>query len=336
MQLHGVEYGNVYNTSGARNINGSGWRHDPFIPGKSWKGSTFVARTVTAEPHEGNLTFKDDGITTRDLFPKCIKVYWRIPATLNAVKLTNPGLEYVLDQGWWQQWTDPFGISLMAISPKLEDRLDELEWCADLLQPRLRQFRAPFFIQLNVSCANTDIGLREHFLNEAVTSCSILAKLKRPVMVKVNALTDVSLLMLLGQHPDCAGIVDSNAIGWNDLPKIGVNVEQVFGTATSPLAAFGGGALSGPLLHAAVCDHIHKLRTLGFTKPILKEGGNMDIEMIEQSMRAGADAIGLGCVAILRPWRVQTLIEEANMVVVKHLINRMPSMRKGQTKEVAA
>ncbi len=318
-----VEYGNVFNTSGARNIDGSGWRHHKVVPGLRWEGSTFVARTVTADENMGNMPMKQDGLTPRELFPRCIKAYFGIPATLNAVGLSNPGLEAVLDMGSWQSRTDPFGISLMAINPDLERRFDELKLCRDLLGQRLGEFKAPFFIQLNVSCGNTQIGQRSHFIVETVRSCEILSDLGRPILPKINVFAKPDQVAIVDQHPDCAGFVDSNAIRWDDLVMIGIDVRNVFGTEVSPLKAFGGGALSGPLLHTPVCNHIRRLRDAGVSKPIIKEGGTLTAKQTDEAMGAGADAVGLGCVGILRPWSVADVIEESNLIVAQHLACRM-------------
>jgi dihydroorotate dehydrogenase len=318
-----VEYGNVFNTSGARNIDGSGWPHHKFIPGLSWEGSTFVARTVTANENLGNMPMKKDGRTPHELLPKCIKVYFGIPATLNAVGLSNPGLEAVLDMGCWQSRTEPFGISLMAINQDLERRYDELKLCRDLLGPLLGEFKAPFFIQLNMSCKNSKVGQRDHFVEETVRSCEILVPLGRPVMPKINALTDPHHLAHIDQHPACAGFVDSNSIHWNDLAKIGIDVNKVFGTSVSPLKEFGGGSLSGPLLHKPVCEHIQRSREAGVTKPFLKEGGNMTGRHTDESMFAGGDAVGVGCLAILRPWTVGSFNQESNLIVVRHRAHRL-------------
>lgn len=317
-----VEYGRVCNTSGARNIDGSGWWYDPYIPGKSWEGSTFVARTVTADENQGHMPLKRDGLRTRELFPKCIKVYPWIPASLNAVKLSNFGLEWVLENGFWQRIRRPFGISLMATNPDLERRYDELKLCRDLIGPRLDEFNAPFFIQLNVSCGNVDGDRDHHFIAETVHSCEILYPLGRPITPKINLFAEAPHLAIVNQHPACAGFVDSNAIRWQDLAKIGIDVRKAFGTEVSPLEAFGGGALSGPLLHKPVCEHITRLREEGVTKPILAEGGNFTAQDVDEVMHAGADAVGLGTVAMLRPWRLKGLIDDANLIIAKHLAER--------------
>lgn len=322
MLLDNVAYGHVFCTSGARNIDGSGWWYDPLIPGKSWEGSTFVSRTITLDPNQGHMPLIKGGLRTREFFPRCIKAYWRIPAALNAVGLSNPGLKAVLEKGFLQRLTERFGLSFMAIEPSLESRYDELEHFVDLLEPRLHEFRAPFFVQLNLSCKNIRSVERGELLEEAVVSCQIVGKLNRPVQVKVNALADAKQLALLEKHPACSSLVTSNTIHWNDLAQIGIDVEQVFGTRTSPLEKFGGGSLSGPLLHPAVVEHIRQLRAAGFTKPILAEGGNFTAQHVDEVMRAGADAVGLGTVAMLRPWRLKGLIDDANLIVARHLAYR--------------
>ncbi|HYE59872.1 MAG TPA: hypothetical protein VEA18_01670, partial [Candidatus Kapabacteria bacterium] len=89
-------FGRVWDASGVRNFDGNAWWYHSFMPGLDFSGATFVAKTTTIDPRKGNMPLKKDGITPRDLFPSCIKVYPRKGIALNAVGLSGHGAEALL------------------------------------------------------------------------------------------------------------------------------------------------------------------------------------------------------------------------------------------------
>lgn len=72
MKLRGIDFGHVFNASGARNFTGHGW---PFhrmlrVSGLlNYDGSTFVSKTTTMSPRPGNLKLLEDGLTPQQQYP---------------------------------------------------------------------------------------------------------------------------------------------------------------------------------------------------------------------------------------------------------------------------
>jgi dihydroorotate dehydrogenase len=130
-------------------------------------------------------------------------------------------------------------------------------------------------------------------------------------MVKLNALVSPHLAAKLASHDVCDAIVCSNTIPWGQLPNQ-IDWERLFGTDTSPLASLGGGGLSGKPLLPIVEDWIRAARASGLRKPIVGGGGVLSSGDADRLIDAGASAIELGSVSILRPWRVAGIIRHVN------------------------
>ncbi|MBI4121277.1 MAG: hypothetical protein HY457_03410 [Parcubacteria group bacterium] len=313
MRLRGIEFGNVFGASGVQGLFGEGyWFHPLLKPiGLDFEGMTLVSKTATLNANEGNMPLTEQ-YTPRDLFPDCIKVKIVPRLALNAVRLSNPGLEALLGTGLWQMRTEPFLISFMSLAETAEKRLDEYRAAVDMLGGAKDQFSAPFGFQPNLSCPNTGHKPSE-LINESTKVLEVLAPLGVPVVPKYSvASAPVRAVLELNQNPNCDAICVSNTIpwGWSE-----INWENVWGSKDSPLARLGGGGLSGAILKPFVCKWIGALRNAGFTKPINGGGGIFSRGDIWDYRSAGASSVFLGSVAMLRPWRVRGLIKEANQLV---------------------
>ncbi|PIP65399.1 hypothetical protein COU77_03200 [Candidatus Peregrinibacteria bacterium CG10_big_fil_rev_8_21_14_0_10_49_16] len=310
MKLCGIEFGPVLGASGVEGFFGEGyWFHVPLkrLGVLDFSGMTFTAKTATLLANEGHMPLTER-YTPREWFPECV---WMNPWTgdmLNAVGLSNPGLQALLDTGQWQERTEPFWISVMAIGKTLAERLDEVRRIVDILLEAKERFAAPFGVQKNLSCPNTGHAL-SGLVGESIQTLHILQALDVPVMPKYSVVsTPTEAMMELEQHPACHAICVSNTFrtGSASIPW-----HRVFGGFKSPLARFGGGGLSGPRLRPLVCDWIARLRDAGFTKPINGGGGIFHPRDVNQYHRAGASSIFVGSVASQRPWQVQRIIRRA-------------------------
>ena len=88
----------------------------------------------------------------------------------------------------------------------------------------------------------------------------------------------------------------------------------LFGSEVSPLAKCGGGGLSGRPLFPLMIDYLSSLRAAGWEKPIIAGGGILSQNNVVNAFAHGADAIELGSVSLLKPWRIRSLIQESNHV----------------------
>jgi dihydroorotate dehydrogenase len=162
------------------------------------------------------------------------------------------------------------------------------------------------------------VGLdTRHLVEEALAileDCADVLKSYKfhvPVFIKLNALVTPLTAMQIGEHRNCAGLICSNSIPWGQM-KSRIDWEGLFGSHISPLSFYGGGGLSGKPLLPIVRDWISSIRGYGFEKPIIGGGGVLSAEDADVLLDAGATAIELGSVSILRPWRVRSIIQHVN------------------------
>jgi dihydroorotate dehydrogenase len=316
MKLRGIEFGNVFNASGALNFFGQGWNyHHIFKPlfGKrfSFNGSTFNAKTSTVCGRYGNMPLKRN-LQPKEIAPRCVKVYPFKKMILNAVGLSGPGWEALLESGELQKLIDNFVISVMAIGKTYNIRMKELELFVEMLLYYLPEFKAKIVIENNITCPNVKHNLSV-LLREKSAQLIILARLHTPIILKVNALTPIEVIRGVWLKGEADAICCSNTIPWEQLPDK-INWKKLFGSSVSPLADMGGGGLSGEPLLPIVADWIKCVRDSGIDIPIIGGGGILKKEDVKTLKDAGANAVFIGSVAILRPWRVQGIIQYANQL----------------------
>jgi dihydroorotate dehydrogenase len=320
MKLRGVEWGHVFNSSGGRGFAKEGyWFHTLSRPlGLRYEGSTFVAKTTTLMPRKGNMPLDDD-YRPRSLAPSCVVVKPLKGVVLNAVGLSGPGAKKLI--ALWQKkaketWTDkkksltPFVVSFMSVEKVAEDRITEAGSFVELLKPLVQAVGTDFLaLQVNLSCPNVGLDT-SHLLGEAASILDRTRWLGIATMVKLNALVPPLMASKMSAHDGCDAIVCSNTIPWGQHSRI--DWEKLFGTAESPLAQLGGGGLSGKPLLPIVEEWIRSARASGLIKPIVGGGGVLSRGDADRLIDAGASAIELGSVSILRPWRVAGIIRHVN------------------------
>lgn len=321
MKLRGIEFGSAFNASGARNFFGrdAWWFHSLFAPfGLTYKGSTLVTKTTTLSEREGFMPLVINSTEPRSLVPQCIRAYPLKGVVLNKVGLSGHGIDWLIEQGSWQANTEPFVISIMAVRKTKEERLLEIREMAQALAEVKPDFCATFAVQVNFSCPNVGHEQKD-MVGEVGETLDILSRYLPgvPLIPKFNALLLVQAAIQVGKHADCDAIVMGNTIPWGQLPDR-IDWKGLFGSDTSPLAGFGGdpggGGLSGAPLLPIHVDWIRLARDTGFKKPIIACGGILHIQDVRWLKDAGADAIEVGSASILRPWRVQGIINEARRV----------------------
>lgn len=310
MKLRGIDFGNVLGASGVQGFFGEGyWFHKMWrLFGLNFDGATFVAKTMTLLPRKGNMSLTRH-YTPAVLFPGWVKAKPFYGVILNSIGLSNPGLGALLGAGEWQKRTRPFLLSIMSLADTPKKRIGELRLIVETISFAKDSFSAPFGLQINLSCPNTGHDPRE-LIGESAKILEIATSLGVPVMPKYSiASAPIEVVRELNDHPACDAICVSNTLpfGWQ-----GVDWQKVCGSKISPLAKLGGGGLSGKTLRPLVCEWIARLRDAGFTKPINGGGGILCVEDVNSYHDAGASSIFIGSVAMLRPWRVEKIVNHAN------------------------
>lgn len=320
MKLRGIDYGCVIGASGVQGFFGEGYPFHrlfkrAFPKGFSFDGMTFTAKTMTLGPRKGNMPLGPDGITPIERRPKCIHVSarsWLKGAALNAVGLSNPGMDFLLSRHVWQERTDAFFLSFMSVEQDRAARLRELEMFVRALKPRLQRFKGKPALQINFSCPNVGVHSDE-LIYEILEGLDIAEPLGIPLVPKVNLLTRPSELARVDRHTACDAICVSNTLSWDSLPVVGIDRKALFGSDVSPLAEFkGGGGLSGAALFPLLGGWLMQARGL-LQCPIIAGGGILSPIDIVNLRRLGMNLVpSLGSIAFLRPWRVAACIRMAH------------------------
>lgn len=316
--LRGIKFGSVFVASGTSNYFGDGWPYHKIykflFPEFDFTGATLITKTTTFEPRIGNMPL-GRGYQPKEFLPKCIKVKFSRGVVLNAVGLSGPGAEVLLREGKWQKITKPFLISFMAVGKTKEDRIEEMSRFVFLLKGELPFFHSKIGLEINISCPNTQHNPLE-LANEAISYLVIASALGIPLILKLNVLVSDEAVKKITDTGLCDAIDISNTIPWGQLPER-INWKKLFGSNMSPLAHLGGGGLSGKPLLPIVCDKIKSLRRVGIRLPIIGGGGILHKNDVALIKKAGADAVSIGVVSILRPWRVKGIIDHANKIFIE-------------------
>lgn len=307
------EQGRIWDAAGLRNFCGQGWRHSWLLRllGLDLRRSTFVTKTITAEPREGNTPLRND-LTTVDWHPQSVVVKFWGCHTLNAWGLSGPGAEVTLEelarlaeQGAFTK----LQISFMPVGGDPEDLLRQTRKFVALLKARLHRFAGvKLIIQFNASCPNTGHDLEsfrpllaEH-LNILGGELEILIVLKESVDIPFRMMRDIV------EHPYCSGLVTTNCVKFGNLSDA-IPWSAIYGEE-SPLKKYGGGGYSGPYLLPLVLERVQQYRESRYDGFIAAGGGIRRSHEALSLLRAGADAICIGAtLANYRPWNTRAVIQ---------------------------
>lgn len=315
-------FGPVWDQAGVRGFRGEGyWFHHALRPlGLDLRDSTFVAKTTTLRPREGNMPLRPDW-APKTRFPSCVVVKPWSGVVLNAVGLSGPGAMELFRAADWEQRAAPFMLSFMAVEKTAQERINECIGFAQMMGNWLENrgtvlvghLRHRIGLQLNLSCPNAGQAPRDptDFFKEANAQISALSGLGVPIFPKFSVTTSPEVAAAISDHYGCHGVVISNTIPWGMLPDA-VDWKGLFGSDASPLAHLGGGGLSGAPLLKLVRRWIIEARQKGMSKSIAAGGGILRPKDVDVLADAGANAVCVGAAAILRPWRVRSIVRRAH------------------------
>lgn len=316
LTLRGTDYGNIFCAPGALGFFGEGYPYHDVAKalGMTWHDTGFVSKTIVYPPREGNMPFRADKLTPKErLIPRSVVLKPLSGHVLNAIGLSGPGAKWAFGTGRWQARTDPFMISFMSVAATPDERLAETKLFVDLFKTYLTTFRAQVAVQANRACPNSG-HLPEDFYEETNTMLDLLAELGIPVVVNYNPTVPGEVMVATAKHSACDALWIANTIPWGD-PRI--DWKAIFDDVESPLAKRdlpvpGGGGLSGPACLPHTIERVLEARKLGVTKPIVAGNGIQSARDVRRVRNAGADAIAIGTVGMVRPWRMRSIIAEAN------------------------
>jgi dihydroorotate dehydrogenase len=312
-----VDFGNSFIASGGLNFFGDGWKYDKlfkrFVPGfkKVIEATTFVAKTTTLDKRDGNMPLTKD-LQPKEIKPRCIKIYFFKGAVLNSVGLSGPGAQSLIYEQKWQYIEKPFFISFMALKDNAIGRLYETRQFVDMLKKELPYFYAPIGLQINVSCPNTNHDTKE-LSKEALDILKVASELGVPLDLKINIFMRSDTVKAIEDSGLCDMITISNTIPFGT-PGVGIDWNKFGKGGISPLKDIGGGGLSGAPILPCVLKRISELRRDGIKMLIKGSGGIMTASDVDKMKSAGANAIEIGTVLMLRPWRALAIIKRSKQI----------------------
>ncbi|MEA3450016.1 MAG: hypothetical protein U9Q85_03535 [Patescibacteria group bacterium] len=320
--MKNVDIGNICTASGTRNLFGEGWPYHFLYRILLWffgisfdfKGSTFISKTGTIPPCPGNMLLRKNSYMPKWPILDCIKFNFWLGVMLNAIGLTNPSIKQMLSEGKWQKRTKPFGISFTCMGNTFEEKLDEVREFARLLRKELPFFLTQIFIQFNVSCPNTEHVTKDMLCDVIELGQELKQLLNLPLDLKVNLIdADLKFVRKIEESGVYDCITCTNTLPWGSLPQV-INWVKIFGTEESPLKKYGGGGLSGWLVFPLVLEWLKVMRVNDVKIPLKIGGGIMNARCVVKLKKFGADAVEIGTVSALRPFRVERIIECANEI----------------------
>jgi len=314
MKIGETNFSNCFLSSGSLNFFREGYWYDDWfrvlVPGfKAIDKATFVAKTTTLNQRAGNMPL-DKSFRPKELKPKCIKVYPLKGVIINAVGLSGPGAKVLLDTGRWQKLIEPFFISFMAVGSSRTERIEEMKRFVNLLSGYQDRFVTVVGLQINISCPNTEHSTRD-LADEAISFLKIASDLGLPIDLKINTFVRNEIVKEVQDSRLCDVLTISNTIPYG---SEGINWEKLFPHGQSPLKNLGGGGLSGKSILPLVLRRISELRAAGINLPIKGSGGILHIRDVDAMKAAGANAVEIGSVLILRPWRVAGIVARAAQI----------------------
>lgn len=308
-------FGPVWDGAGVRGFSGEGYWYHPLVPGLNFTGSTFVAKTITTFGTRGNLALTKD-YRPLEYFPDCIDVKIRDGMALNAVGLSGPSIREFLATRRWHTLQKPFLISWMPVLPDDDHRHGrELSAFIHRLKEAVPLFASDTVgLQLNITCPN--VGADFHKLTEkAWFVLSMLKELNIPIVVKLNLLVPPDAAAHIAKHPACSGLCFANSIPFGTvLPKQWWKAHYPSGSVLA-LHEYGSGGLSGKPLLREVKKWLEQFRALDTTTHINAGGGIMKADDVNVLADAGASSIFFASAAMLRPWRVRSIIARGHKLL---------------------
>lgn len=340
LEFNGVNFGTIFCATGSRGFCGEGypfhklWKH----AGLCWKETGFSGKTMTRLPRRGpefgepgNMPLKKDGVTPQELLPRSIWTSFQNDGEMfNAVGLAGFGLEFYLKTGNLYKITDPFFISIMLMALDASGQEAELREICEIIN-RYKPFKAPIALQINYGCPNSGHKLDEYhsrICNQTEITKSLLGI---PVVANVNALMPTDILIDVSRVAD--GLCIGNTIPWkgtdridwsrygerspirNQLDPIRLEIDlenrQIIPVEKRSKDMIDGG-LSSPVCLPLTIEAVQKLRDSGVKIPIIAGNGIRTTKDIFDLGKAGANAVFVGSLAVVRPLRMKGIISFAH------------------------
>ncbi|MDM7460120.1 MAG: tRNA-dihydrouridine synthase [bacterium] len=265
--------------SGALGFDGRGWWWEYPL---RWAGIlnphdfAIVVKTLTLHPRRGNLRWYAPW--------RCVRLIRG--GSVNAVGLTNPGVDWWLRTGYPRMRR----MNLQIVVSVYPESVEEARAFARKLQPL--QVTA---LELNASCPNV-APCEADAVSHVRAVAQALAETGHPLIVKVGY--DQPYVAIATALEGVAEAIHAiNAVPWR----------LVYPDRPSPLAQLGGGGVSGEPIRPFVREAVRRL-TQATRLPIIAGGGIYTLHDLQELWAMGARAFSIGTLFLRAPWLPNRLV----------------------------
>lgn len=273
--------------SGALAFTGKGWWWEaPF----RWAGKldptkfTVVAKTITVQPAEGNLSMWHPWTCVALIGSKRTGE----KGATNAIGLTNRGVDYWIDRQYPVAMNNGYKI---AASIKMDSPAE-----ADIFAAKLGKLKLAY-IEANPSCPNVE--------NEQQKPAEMLKRLQHsghPIVLKLSweQVQDREFIESVDGYVDAYHAI--NTVPWN----------YMFPNRDSPIERYPHGkqgGVSGTYLRRYAQWAVKHLKSIT-AKPVIGGGGIFCLDDVTALQLSGADAFSIGTCFLYYPWRPNRIIDD--------------------------
>lgn len=238
---------------------------------------TIITKTLTMYPREGNLRMHAPW--------RCVFADPVSGRTVNSVGMTNPGLQWWLEEGYHHNVGKTGRKVIVSIWP--ESQVEAGTMGAALNRQIIEG------VEVNVSCPNVKMKLGDKVEHIVKLVNEVVKSSRHPVGLKLSALDPI-----VPVAQELRGKVE-----WLDLINT-VPYSKLYPSRKSPLARYGlEGGVSGPVIADHAVAALNLVKKAGIRTPVISGGGIWNLADAKQRFRLGASAITLGTLFLLRPWR---------------------------------
>ncbi len=260
--------------SGALAYDGRGW---PWEWPLRWAGLidpnlfTIVTKSLTLKPRVGNLRLTSPW--------RCVKLL--DGGVVNAVGLTNPGVDWWVREVYPQVAARPWPVAVSIVGEQLQDFVE--------LAIKLKSCEKIKALEINASCPNTPSDRHQNTQVVIDTVRAVKSVTRWPLLLKLSCTHDYKAIAQALEGT--AEAISINSVPWKVL----------FPKEKSPLANLGGGGVSGRI---AQKEHFKMVEQLASTSTVPVIGaGVWEYEDMEKLFKLGAGAVAFGSIFVRYPWR---------------------------------
>ena len=251
-----------------------------------------------AKAGAGAVTSKSCGLLPRAGHPNPTVLAWE-HGLINAVGLSNPGVEEEIKE-LKKARVELGKLGVPLIASFFADKVDNFA----LLAEKLSEAK-PDFLEVNISCPNTESDLGRMFSAEAKTAAAVTRAVKKqtkiPLMVKLSPnVTDIKEIAKAVETAGADAISAINTVG----PGMFIDIES-----GRPILANKVGGLSGPAIRPIAIAKVFEICSV-VKIPVIGIGGVTDGKDAIEMMMAGASAVGVGSAVYYRGIKVFTKINQ--------------------------